>query len=125
MHDTMANAMLDDDFKTSHPDLTSLSYHNSLTTLQHRQESRQDDEELHNSSNSMIFDVAMKRGVASTLTHSTPRKSVDFAILPSPKRTRASCSDNVPWTAKQVVEGAYLHLFSTDSKCESDDVKSG
>jgi hypothetical protein len=80
--------MLEDDFKTSHSDLMSLNYPSDTTTKKEEEEEAQ---------HSMID--TMKPASLPT------RKSVDFAILPPPKRTRA-CS-STPWTAKHVVDGAY------------------
>jgi hypothetical protein len=67
----MANAMLEDDFKSSHPDLTSFN----------------------NPEPQMIDKKA----------NLPTRKSVDFAILPPPKRPK----QDALWTAKQIVDGAY------------------
>jgi hypothetical protein len=74
---TMANAMLDNDFKSSHPDLLSMT-----TPTNHEDDA----------------------GDTKPRAQLTTRKSVEFAILPPPpKRTRHASS--VPWTAKQVVDG--------------------
>jgi len=87
----MANAMLEEEFQSSHPDLIVLA-------------NQQQHQEQQASSN---FDDDMDRKPkASHLPPPTRTKSVEFAILPPPnKRTRVAASTGSTWTAKQVVDG--------------------
>jgi hypothetical protein len=80
----MANAMLEqEDFKSSHPDLAGEA------------KAR---EESNNYKMLTGYDKSEK------LRSFPTRKSVEFAIEPPPaKRSR----QNVPWTAKQVVNGTF------------------
>lgn len=80
----MANAMLEEDFKSSHPDLTVFA--------------NEDEEEKETA-----------KRMADTNTKMTTRsKSVEFKIEPPPaKRSRPT----VPWTAKQVVTGTYMLVW--------------
>lgn len=89
----MANAMLEDDFKTSHPDLVTLG--------NPPQQQVQPQQQFY--SNNEFDDETMDRKPKATFTPTSRTKSVDFAILPPPtKRTRVTGST---WTAKQVVDG--------------------
>lgn len=88
MLSAMANAMLEDDFKSSHPDLTVMN------------EQREDDESSNNNKTRAL--LGGRIGMQQRLGASPMRKSVEFAIEPPPvKRSRP----DVPWTAKQVVDG--------------------
>jgi hypothetical protein len=80
---TMANAMLQDDFKSSHQDVGSIS------------------NESDSSGNP-------KSQVKNPNASPTKQKSVDFAILPATKRVRL---DTLRLTAKQVVEGTFRSHF--------------
>ena len=92
----MANAMLEDDFKTSHPDLVTLGQQDHHPDHQQQQIYCSDtDNDLDSST--------MDRKPKASLSATSRTKSVDFAILPPPmKRTRVTSST---WTAKQVVDG--------------------
>jgi len=101
----MANAMLEEDFKTSHPDLVTLDH-------QQQQEHQQQVQEIYADNNFDDDDEIMDRKPKAATTMMMPSnnnppsrtKSVDFAILPPPtKRTRVAMSST--WTAKQVVDG--------------------
>jgi hypothetical protein len=87
---TMANAMLQDDFKSSHQDVGSISNESDSSGNPKSQVS--------DSSSSF------KNPNASP----TKQKSVDFAILPATKRVRL---DTLRLTAKQVVEGTFRSHF--------------
>ena len=89
----MANAMLEDDFKSSHADLVTLDQQDQQS---HQQQIYCFDTDLGSSNN-------MDRKPKATLTATSRTKSVDFAILPPPmKRTRLA---SAAWTPKQVVDG--------------------
>ena len=83
----MANAMLQEDFKSSHPDL--VKYCDESKGEEKNDEGRQTSRALKDSS-------SPKR-----------TKSVDFAIQPPPKRTRPAKT----WTPKQVVDGKFVTFF--------------
>jgi hypothetical protein len=86
----MANAMLEDDFKVSHPE----SSHPDLAAFGDAKAI----EETNNYKMLTGYDKNEK------LRSFPTRKSVEFAIEPPPaKRSR----QNVPWTAKQVVNGTF------------------
>ena len=89
----MANAMLEEDFKSSHADLVTLDQQDQQS---HQQQIYCFDTDLGSSNN-------MDRKPKATLTATSRTKSVDFAILPPPmKRTRLA---SATWTPKQVVDG--------------------
>jgi len=104
-HTTMANAMLEEDFRTSHPDLVTLDH-------QQQQDHQQQVQEIYADNNfdgddDEIMDRKPKAATMTSNNNNNPpsrTKSVDFAILPPPtKRTRVAASST--WTAKQVVDG--------------------
>lgn len=93
----MANAMLQDDFKSSHPDL--VNYNNNNNDSQEEDE-RKGGEVASNRSPAIFYKDS------SSLSKRT--KSVDFAIqAPLAKRTR----HDAPWTAKQVVDGTWQRIL--------------
>lgn len=79
---SMAEAMLEDDFKSSHPDLVACE---DESKNKRKQTTKQDVDDVDDEALRMIR-----------------KKSVDFSLLPSPKRTKPTDL----WTAKQVVDGA-------------------
>lgn len=91
MHSAMANAMLEEDFKSSHPDLTAIM-----------DQHREDDNKNSNNKTILLPGGGEERiGMQQRLGASPMRKSVEFAMEPPPvKRSRP----DVPWTAKQVVD---------------------
>ena len=95
MHSAMANAMLEEDFKSSHPDLTAIM-----------DQHREDDNKNSNNKTILLPGGGEERiGMQQRLGASPMRKSVEFAMEPPPvKRSRP----DVPWTAKQVVDGTCL-----------------
>lgn len=101
----MANAMLQEDFKSSHPDLANM---NIETTAEADQE-RSATIDSRTTSTTTIGNLKTSSGQLLSLlkppgSPGGARKSVDFAILPPPKRSR---SLGVRLTAKQVVDGAF------------------
>jgi hypothetical protein len=87
---TMANAMLQDDFKSSHQDVGSIS------------------NESDSSGNLKSQQVNDPSSSFKNPNASPKQKSVDFAILPPTKRVRL---DTLRLTAKQVVEGTFRCLL--------------
>jgi hypothetical protein len=87
----MANAMLQDDFKSSHQDVGSISTESDTSNTNLKSQ-------VHESSSSF------KNLNASP----TKQKSVDFAVLPPTKRVRL---DTLRLTAKQVVDGTFRFHF--------------
>lgn len=91
----MANAMLTQDYQTSHPD---------LVTLDHQQDSKINSTKRFMNV-SEIDEIDIK---PNSMPLPSRTKSVDFAILPpTSKRTRTSILNSSKWTAKQVVDGTY------------------
>ena len=92
----MANAMLEEDFKSSHADLVTLDQQDQQQQP-HQQQIYCFDTDVGSSNNNM------DRKPKAALTATSRTKSVDFAILPPPvKRARLA---SATWTPKQVVDG--------------------
>jgi hypothetical protein len=90
----MANAMLEEDYKSSHQDLTTFA---SVDEDEPKMNHHHHEEKNHRPVN----DHRKPAAAASLPT----RKSVDFAILPPAKRSKPNNHHRASWTAKQVVDG--------------------
>lgn len=88
----MANAMLDENFKSSHPDLVAC------------------DNENENRGRSAISNDAATSQSTSKSSSPGRKKSVDFSLDPQPKRAKASD----PWTPKQIVDGKSVSLCTCE-----------
>lgn len=91
----MANAMLEEGFKDSHPDLVAIEKDQTTTR-------------------NLVEDEPMKHHTTESKLPAlqpppppSPKKSVDFSLEPPLKKAKTSD----PWTAKQVVDGEYLMRF--------------
>jgi hypothetical protein len=89
---TMANAMLKEDFKSSHQDLTNIS----------------NESDSSGNLKSHINENDTSSFLKNPSTSQAKQKSVDFAILPPPKRVRLGAR----LTAKEVVDGTFVFVFA-------------
>ena len=93
---TMANQMLEEVFRNSHPDLVGMELSPSTPETEKENDAQINNcNEGENNASSLVKPSSFKQGTLPS------RKSVEFAVLPAPKRVRLAPE----WTFKQAIEG--------------------